>query len=208
MFFVNHKVAVLTTVIAEESAERYRNLTVCKAFSHAPGAVLGNAPALLLCKAGHDGNKQFALAVEGPDVLFLEIAFAASFFQPADGGKAVDRISGKAGHAFGNYQINLSCKGILDHLIEAVTVLGGGCAYALVRIQGYELPILPALDVVGVIITLCCVTGLLVFHIRGNTSVACDTALFTAVDGCCRKPADGSRYCGYIFRCHFSVLPS
>lgn len=92
LFFVNDKVPVLAPVIAEEPAERHSDLAICKPLPHSPGAVLGNAPALLLRQRGHDGDEQLALGIESPDVLLLKIALAAVLLQLPDGGKAVYRV--------------------------------------------------------------------------------------------------------------------
>ena len=86
---VDDKVPVLAPVIAEEPAERYADLPVCEPLPHAPGAVLRNAPALLLRQRGHDGDEQLPLGIESPDVLLLKIALAAVLLQLPDGGKAV-----------------------------------------------------------------------------------------------------------------------
>ena len=90
--FVDDEVPVLSPVVAEEPAERDAHLAVREPLPHAPGAVLRNAPALLLRQRGHDGDEQLALGIEGPDVLLLKITLAAVLLQLPDGGKAVDRV--------------------------------------------------------------------------------------------------------------------
>ena len=60
-----------------------------------PGDVLGNAPAFFLRKPGHDGNKQFTLAVKCENSFLLKVTFHAVFFQLSDGYQAVHGISGK-----------------------------------------------------------------------------------------------------------------
>ena len=56
--------------------------------------------ALLLRKARHDGDEQFALSVKRPDVFFLKIALNAMIFEFPDRSQAVDRVSGKAADRF------------------------------------------------------------------------------------------------------------
>src|SRR5699024_4437263 len=47
---IQNQIAVRTPVVAEEPFEGYGDLSVCKPFSLAPGAVLRNAAAFLLCQ--------------------------------------------------------------------------------------------------------------------------------------------------------------
>ncbi|EOS24134.1 hypothetical protein C806_02176 [Lachnospiraceae bacterium 3-1] len=82
---------VFALVIAEEPSERHRDLAVCEPLPHALCAVFRNAPALLLRQRGHDGNQQFSLGIECPDVFFFKITIRAVVLQPVDGGKAVHR---------------------------------------------------------------------------------------------------------------------
>ena len=58
----NLRQAVRPFAVAEEGFIRQRHLSVCKAFSLAPCDIFGNGAALLLGKARHDGDQQFALA--------------------------------------------------------------------------------------------------------------------------------------------------
>ena len=81
---VDHQIPVLASAVAEEPFERNRDLTVCKAFSLAPCAVLGNGPAFFLREARHDGQQDFSLTVEGPDAFLLKIDLDAVFLKPYD----------------------------------------------------------------------------------------------------------------------------
>ena len=105
LFGIQHQVAVRATVITQEPLERYGDLTVCKPFPLTPGAVFGDGAAFFLGKAGHNGNQQFALGIQRPDILFLEINLHAFFFQLPDGSQAVDRVSGKPADRLGDDEI-------------------------------------------------------------------------------------------------------
>ena len=77
-------------------AIRQADLPIGESLSLAPRDVLRNGAALLLRQRGHDGNQQFALAVQGVDVLLLEVDLHALLLQLADGHQAVYGIPGKA----------------------------------------------------------------------------------------------------------------
>ena len=74
-----------------------------------------------LCQARHDGQQQFALAVEGVDVFFFEVDFYAFFFQFADSNQAVDRISGEA--------TNRLCDDEVDFIGHGMAVGGTLCPH-------------------------------------------------------------------------------
>lgn len=179
---VDHQIAVRPTVVAEESVERNRDLAVCKALPLAPGAVFRYAPAFLLRQRGHDGQEQFALPVERPDILFFKIALDAVFLELADGGQAVHRVPGKTADALGHDEVDFPVQRIRDHAFEALAVLGAGARDACVRIDIDELPIVPALDVIRVVINLGLVAGELVVVVSGNTRITGDPALFLLRD--------------------------
>ena len=96
LLWVDHQVSVRPTVVTEETVKRNSDLTVCKALSLAPRAVLGNAATFFLRKAGHDGQEQFALAIKGPDVFFFKIHLDAFFLELANGSQAIDCVSSKS----------------------------------------------------------------------------------------------------------------
>ena len=84
------------------------HLAVRKAFPHTPCHVFGNIAAFFLRNAGHDGQQHLALAVQRVDVLFFKIDLHAVLLQLADGGQCVHSISGKAGDAFGDDQVDFA----------------------------------------------------------------------------------------------------
>ena len=176
LFFVDHQVAVRPPVVAQESAEGHRNLAVGKALALTPGAVLGNAAALLLGQRGHDRQHQLALAVEGPDVLLLKVNLDALVLELADGGQAVDGVAGEAGDALGDNQVDLPVERIVYHALEALAPAGVAAGFALVRVYGNKLPVRASLDVVGVIIDLRLIAGELLVLVRGNTGVGSNPA--------------------------------
>ncbi|BAR05085.1 hypothetical protein PSDT_0565 [Parascardovia denticolens DSM 10105 = JCM 12538] len=104
---IDDELAVWSAVIAEESVKWNRHLAVRESLPLSPGAVLGNAPGFLLRNAAHDGDEQLALAVEGPDVFFLEIALNAMLFEFPDGGQAVDCVPGEPADGLGENDVEL-----------------------------------------------------------------------------------------------------
>lgn len=149
-------------VVSEEPVERNRHLAVREPLTLSPGSVLGNAPGFLLSKAAHDGDEQFSLAVEGPDVLFFEVAFDTVLLELPDGGEAVDGISGESADALGDDQVDLPGERVLYHGLEADSLLDAGSADSLVRIDIDELPVVAAFDVVRVVVDLRLIAGELV----------------------------------------------
>lgn len=81
------------------------------------------------------------------------------FFQLADGHQAVDRISRKSTDRLGDDEIDLTVKGISNHLFEPFTALGVGARYTFVRIDLYKLPFRFGLYELGVIINLRLIAG-------------------------------------------------
>ena len=72
--------SVRSLAIAEELLVGHADLAIREPFSLAPCDILGNAAALLLCQAGHDGDQQLALTIQGVDVLFFKVDLYTFFF--------------------------------------------------------------------------------------------------------------------------------
>lgn len=175
LLWVDHQISVRATVVAKEALKWNRDLAVCKALSLTPCAVLGNAAAFFLSQGGHDGQQQFAFAIECPDVLFFKIDLNTGFLELADGGQAVYGVSGKSADRLGDDEVNFAVQRIGNHLLEAFAALGAGSGNTFIGVDVDVLPIVTALDVVGVIINLCFVAGELVVVVSGNTSVGAPT---------------------------------
>ena len=112
------------------------------------------------------------------NILFLKIALDAVFLELADGGQAVHRVPGKPADALGHDEVDFPGQRIRDHAFEALAVLGAGAGYAFVGVHVHELPVIPALDVIGVVVDLRLVARELVVVIRGDAGVSCHPALF------------------------------
>ena len=182
--FVDDGNAVLATVIAEKLFIRHRYLTVCKTLSLTPGDILGNAPALFLGKAGHDGYQQFALAVKGVDVLFFKEHLHMMLFQLSDGNQAVYRISCKSADRLGDDEVDFACQGICHHFIETLTAFRIRAGNTLIGVNLHELPIVSLFDVLRVVINLGFITGELLITVGGNTGIGCDPSFG---NGGCRQ---------------------
>ena len=107
--------------------------------------------------------------------------------QGADGGKAVNRVSGKTADRLCDDQVDLSGEGVSHHAFKALTFFGIRPGDTLIGIDTGELPIVPSLNVVGVVIDLCFITGQLLFIVGTDTSVGRHTSLLGAVDRCRRE---------------------
>ena len=124
LFFVDDQVTVRSLVVDEEPAEGNGNLAVGEQLALAQDVVLGNAAAFLLGQRGHDRQHQLTLAVKGPDVFLFKIRLNALVLQLADGGQAVDCVSGKAADGLGDDEIYFPVKGIAHHVLEALALAG------------------------------------------------------------------------------------
>ena len=69
------------------------------------------------------------------------------------------------------HQVDLAVHRIRDHAFEALAVLGAGARDALVGVHGHEFPIVPALDVIGVVIDLRLIARELIVVISGDASI-------------------------------------
>lgn len=87
---------------------RHTYLSVSKAFPLSPGHIFGDAPTLLLRKAGHDGDQQFTLGVQGVDVFLLEIDLHTFFFQLSDSSEAVHGVTSEAADGFCDDEVHLN----------------------------------------------------------------------------------------------------
>ena len=101
----------------------YLDLSVREPLPLSPGDVFRDGAAFLLGQAGHDGDEQLPFAVQGVDILLLEVDLHAPLLQPADGGEAVHGIPGEAAHTFCDDEVDLSRQRIRNHAIEAVPIL-------------------------------------------------------------------------------------
>ena len=79
LVLIQDEIAIGTPVVAKKPLEGYGDLAVCKPLSLSPGTVLGNTAAFLLRQGGHNGDKQFSLAVQRPDVFLFKIDLHALF---------------------------------------------------------------------------------------------------------------------------------
>ena len=159
--FLRHDLrqSVGTFAVTEELSVGNADLAVGEPLPLSPCDIFGDTAALFLRKARHDGDEQFPFGVEGHDIFFLEEAFAAGFFQSADGGQAVHGVTGKAADGLGDDKVDLPGKGIPDHTIEAVPVLGVDGTDALVRVDLNKIPVRILLNEFCVIVHLCFVGG-------------------------------------------------
>lgn len=177
-FRVDLRQTIWAFSVSEKLSVGHIDLAVCKPLPLAPCAVLGNGSGLLLCQRGHNREQQLALAIEGPDVFFLKIALHIVFLQGSDGGKAVNRVSGKPADALCHDQIDIPGKSVGDHPVEALPVPGVEAGDAFVGIDASEHPVGVPADIVSVVIDLCLIRGQLLVAVGRYPRVTCDPALF------------------------------
>ena len=188
--------------IAEELFIGEVDLAVREPLALAPGDVLRKGAAFLLGQRGHDGDKQLALAVEGPDVLLFKVDLHTMLLQLADGGQAVHRVSGKAAHRLGDDEIDFPCEGVGDHLIETSPALCVRTGNAFVRIYGHKFPVSISLDVPGIVVNLGLVAGELFIAVGGHAGIPRRPAFSRRHRRGVGVKVDGgrnNRYCSYCW---------
>ena len=105
-------------------AIRQADLSIGETLSLAPGDVLRNGAALLLRQRGHDGDQQFALAVQGVDIFLFKIDLHALLLQLADGHQAVYGVPGKPADGFRHDEVDFPIERIPYHLVETLALFG------------------------------------------------------------------------------------
>ena len=96
LFPVDDQIPIRPFVIAQKMPVGNTHLAVSEPLPMPPGDVFRNAPAFFLCQAAHDGDKEFALGIERPDVFLLEINLDALILELAYRCQAVNCVSDKA----------------------------------------------------------------------------------------------------------------
>lgn len=155
--------SILTLLKAEELLVAKADLAIRKTLALAPGHVVRNGAAFFLRDAGHNGDQQFAFAIQRVDALFLKVDRNAAFLQLANGGQGVDRVSGKTGYRLRKDQIDLAIERIPDHPVEALTLFRVGTRDPLVRIDLNKRPVRTLGDLPGIVVHLGFITALLFF---------------------------------------------
>ena len=133
LFLVDDEVSIFAPVVAQEPLERHRDLAVREPLPLPPGAVLRDAPALLLRQRGHDGKEQLALAVKCPDIFFFKIALHFVFLQFPDSGQAVHRVPCETAHRLRDDEVNAAVQGIRHHFVKTVALCRGSRTDPFVR---------------------------------------------------------------------------
>ena len=75
----------------------------------------------ILCQTADDGQNQLAFHTSGIEILFLKIYRNAIGKQFSYNGQAVNRISGKSAHRFGQHIINASDTALIQKCLQTVT---------------------------------------------------------------------------------------
>ena len=194
---VHDKVAVRPAIVAEEMLERHTDLAVSKPLTMPPGRVLRDGPAFFLGQGTHDGDEQLALGIEGPDVFLLKVHLDAVILELPDGCQAVDRIPGETADGFRNDEVDFARQRVPDHRIEPFTMFRIRRRDTFVRVHPCELPVIPALYIMSIIVDLRLVARHLIGMVRRYTGVAGDFPFLLTVDRRCCVPADRRRYGPY-----------
>ena len=101
----------------------------------------------------------------------------------SDGGQAVNGVPGKSADGLGDDKVDLPGQCIRHHGLEALTMLGAGAGDALIGVHLHEFPVIPRLNVLGVVVDLRFIAGELLIAVRGDAGVGSDPALFLSRDG-------------------------
>ena len=128
--------------------------------------------------------------------------------QLPDGGQAVHRVPCETGEALGDDKVDFPGKGIGDHCFKSLAFFGVRRRDTFVRIYGCKLPIVPALDVIRVVIDLCLIACGLFLMVSRDTGISGDTPFLCAVNWCRCVAADRWRNCRHFSLCHASSPPS
>ena len=101
----------------------------------------GQLAQLILGDAGHDGQPQLAVLIQGVDVVILEKHPYPGGQQSAGILDGIQGISGKTSDLLGNDQIKKSRLSILDHPVEILPILCSGGREPLVNIAFHIGPV-------------------------------------------------------------------
>lgn len=205
LFPVDDQIPVRPPVIPEEMSEWHTHLAISESLPMAPGDIFRDAPAFFLRQGTHDGDEEFALGIKRPDIFLLEIYLDALVLELAYRRQAVHGVSGETADRFRDDEVDFPIHGIPDHALETITVPGVGSRDAFIGVDADELPVIPPLDVIRVIVHLCGIAGNLVIMIRGNLGIASYSPLLPAVNRGRCITADGCRNSPYCL-CHSSLL--
>ena len=149
----------------------------------APGYVLGNGSAFLLCDGGHNGEEKLALGVESPYVFLFKENLDTFFFELSDRKQAVNRVSCETADGLCYDEVDLTVQGGFNHLVKAVTAFGTRSRNALVGVNLYELPFRVLFDVLGVVVNLGFVGSELLVFVGGYSCVSGNPAFVQADHG-------------------------
>ena len=119
--------SILSFAVAKDLFVVEDDLTVFEPLAVAPCDVSAHAFTFCLGETCMDGHQQFAVALEGIDVLFLEDDADAHQLELADELDALCGVSGEAGYGLGDDVVDLAPPAIPDHSLELVTLVGS-CA--------------------------------------------------------------------------------
>lgn len=117
----------------------------------------GNLAAFVLGDAGHDGEPQLTVRVQGVDAVVHEKHAHVPAQQVAGVGEGINGVAGKTADLLGEDQVEAAFLAVLDHLQKVLTLADAGAADALVDIAWHKRPPFDALDLLGEV-------GLLVFQ--------------------------------------------
>ena len=152
--FVDDKRSVFAFVVSKEMFVCEADLAVRCTLAFAPGDILGNGSAFLLCDGGHNGEEKLALGVEGPYIFLFKENLDAFFFELSDRKQAVNRVSCETADRLCYDEVDLTVQGCFNHLVKAITAFGTRSRNALVGVNLYELPFRVLFDVLGVVVNL------------------------------------------------------
>lgn len=126
------RLAVSALFIAEEPLVHEYWGSFLELLADAPCDILADALGLGLCEARIDDQIQFAIRLEGIDLLLFEVDADSFGLEHSGIVEAVHRISGKSGYGLSNDVIDLSGQTVVDHLIELRPLIGSCAGFALV----------------------------------------------------------------------------
>ena len=168
------RLAVFTLHIAQEPLVLDDGPACFHCLMFSPAHVFADALAFGLGEGSVEGDEEFALRVDGVDVLLLEDHGDAQVPQFAGVLDDVQGVSGEAGEGFGQDEVDPAHPALSDHLLELLPALDGGAGDALVRKHRGHGPLGILRDLLGIIGSLGLVTGELLLVVGRHAAVGGD----------------------------------
>ena len=131
-----------------------------------------------LCEGTVDGDEEFALRIDGIDILLLEDDRDTHATQLAGITQGVHGVASEAGYRFGKDHVDLALPALPDHAQEIFALAGGGTGDTLIRKDIRHRPVGICHDLFRVICFLVFIAAKLLVLFRRHTAVCSYPEIF------------------------------